>query len=73
LLKCDVYKTARVYDLLVVMGLLNPPPEIVEVPIAPLVVAPILTNGITNGYGEKHPTSTVINGYVPMQLDPPVT
>jgi hypothetical protein len=53
LLKCDVYKTARVYDLLVVMGLLNPPPEIVEVPIAPLVVAPILTNGITNGYGEK--------------------
>lgn len=53
LLKCDVYKTARVYDLLVVMGLLNPPPETVEMPMVPPMPTPILTNGFTNGYGEK--------------------
>jgi SWIRM domain len=53
LLKCDVYKTARVYDLLIVMGLLNPPPETVEMPMVPPVPTSVLTNGITNGYGEK--------------------
>lgn len=53
LLKCDVYKAARVYDLLVIMGLLKPPLEIVEVPMVSPVPTPILTNGITNGYSEK--------------------